>query len=145
MYSIIREKCNGCKKCLDSCEAGAIYMVDDKAQIMTEVCTACGACLNVCEQNAIILSRTELTKMPPKDIVKGQSLISLAKEGMLLIGSALLPLLAEKLTDLLENKVKILGTEYDFKRSEKAKIVPGHKKLRRRAKRRHRSYRNGSK
>ena len=49
---VIKDKCIGCKKCVDQCPFGAIEMVDDKAYI-TEACTVCGACIDACPVGAI--------------------------------------------------------------------------------------------
>ncbi len=53
MFQVDKEKCNGCKACIDVCPVGAISMVDDKAQIDGSKCIDCGKCAQTCPQEAI--------------------------------------------------------------------------------------------
>lgn len=48
-----REKCDGCKTCIESCPNQAIELVDGKAQVKAEDCIECEACVNSCPNNAI--------------------------------------------------------------------------------------------
>ncbi|UCG38801.1 MAG: electron transfer flavoprotein subunit alpha [bacterium] len=50
---VIKEQCNGCEACLDSCPYDAIEMVDGVAWI-NEKCTICLACIEACPVEAII-------------------------------------------------------------------------------------------
>jgi len=45
--------CQGCGRCLQACEQGAISMQDDKAVIDHEKCVLCGYCRRACTQNFI--------------------------------------------------------------------------------------------
>lgn len=45
--------CQGCGRCLEACEQGAIYLRDDKAVINHEGCVLCGYCRQACAQNYI--------------------------------------------------------------------------------------------
>ena len=56
--SIIREKCVGCKLCVQSCLFNAIIVVDGKAEI-TEKCILCGSCVEACKFQAIVLEKAE--------------------------------------------------------------------------------------
>jgi len=55
-----KEKCSGCKLCLDYCPVGAIVMEEKKARIDEDLCTECGNCkrANICPQDAF--EETEL-------------------------------------------------------------------------------------
>ena len=53
MFQVDKEKCIGCKVCVDVCSVGAISMVDDKAQIDVNKCIDCGKCAQICPQEAI--------------------------------------------------------------------------------------------
>ena len=50
---VIKDQCNGCEVCLDSCPYDAIEMIDGVAYI-NENCTLCMACLDACPVEAII-------------------------------------------------------------------------------------------
>ena len=53
MFFINKEKCVGCKVCIDTCPQGAISMENNKAVIDVNKCTECGRCYLVCPQSAI--------------------------------------------------------------------------------------------
>jgi electron transfer flavoprotein alpha subunit len=55
---VIKDKCIGCKKCVDQCPFAAIEMIDEKAYI-TEACTACGICIELCPVEAIIKEKSK--------------------------------------------------------------------------------------
>ncbi len=56
--SVDREKCIGCESCVAVCPAGAMAMVDGKAQVQEEACIACGACISECPVEAISHAKT---------------------------------------------------------------------------------------
>ena len=49
-----KEKCTGCKSCIEVCPVDAIKIENDKAVISDE-CVECGACVNECPSEAISL------------------------------------------------------------------------------------------
>ncbi len=53
MFQVDKEKCIGCKACLDVCPVGAISMVEEKARIDGAKCIDCGRCAQTCPQGAI--------------------------------------------------------------------------------------------
>jgi electron transfer flavoprotein alpha subunit len=55
---VIKDQCNGCEVCLDSCPYDAIEMIDGVAYI-NENCTLCMACLDACPVEAIISEDSE--------------------------------------------------------------------------------------
>lgn len=60
--NIIRDKCIGCKRCVDSCPFGAIEIIDKKA-VIKDNCTLCGSCVESCKFNAINFEREEKEKV----------------------------------------------------------------------------------
>jgi len=49
-------KCNGCEKCISSCPAKAIQMIDGKAMVQGILCKGCGLCCGFCPTEAIDLA-----------------------------------------------------------------------------------------
>lgn len=52
-----KTKCIGCGACASICPAGAIKLVDGKAEIDKAKCKKCGSCQNFCPMEAIDLSK----------------------------------------------------------------------------------------
>ena len=107
MYKINQEKCDGCAACLKICEIGAIYLVDNKAQIDKNFCTECGACVDVCPNNAIILEHAKEQEYPiVADSTPRQPILAAVKSSVVAVGSALLPLLITKVGDIISAKLE---------------------------------------
>ncbi len=51
---IDKEKCNGCRQCVDFCRFHAMVQIKDKPKIFGEICHSCGGCMLVCPQKAIL-------------------------------------------------------------------------------------------
>lgn len=49
----IKDGCEGCEVCLDSCPVDAISMNDGQAEINNSVCTRCGDCFEACPLDMI--------------------------------------------------------------------------------------------
>ena len=56
-----KDKCTGCKICIEKCPVNAISMEDEKAKINMEECIHCGTCHGVCSQEAV---RHDSEKIP---------------------------------------------------------------------------------
>ncbi len=50
---VIKELCDGCGVCIQTCSVNAITMQEGKAKINPFMCTGCGACIPVCPREAI--------------------------------------------------------------------------------------------
>ncbi len=50
---IDREKCNGCRKCVDFCKFNALAYLYDRVLVFKNICHNCEGCALVCEQQAI--------------------------------------------------------------------------------------------
>lgn len=48
-----RGSCIGCGSCVESCNFGAIKLLDNKITILPEVCTLCGECISCCPTKAL--------------------------------------------------------------------------------------------
>ena len=58
---IDKNKCIGCRVCLEVCSVNAISIKNKKAEIDIDKCIRCGKCHEVCPQNAI---RHDSEKIP---------------------------------------------------------------------------------
>lgn len=48
-----KEKCIGCRKCVDFCRFNALVLVKKKPMLFDEVCHSCGGCALVCPEGAV--------------------------------------------------------------------------------------------
>ena len=72
------EKCNGCKKCVDSCYFNAISWNEEKKQPVFDgfSCEGCGVCQIVCPEKAIELVQVENAKIGYGKTKYGFSVVS---------------------------------------------------------------------
>jgi ferredoxin len=50
---INKQKCIGCKLCVDTCPMDAIQLLDGKAEIDPDTCFNCRVCISACPEGAI--------------------------------------------------------------------------------------------
>jgi Fe-S-cluster-containing hydrogenase component 2 len=103
MITIDRQKCNGCSECLDTCNVGAIYLVDKKAYVDQSLCTSCVSCIEVCPVQAIqLVEKRSLQKPPTAEIQPAKkTVLPTVKAALVTLGSSLLPVLISKIGDVV--------------------------------------------
>ncbi len=70
------EKCNSCRKCLDSCYFNAIEWKNDKPGLKEFSCEGCGVCELVCPQGAVRLEDVENARIGFADTGYGFRVVS---------------------------------------------------------------------
>jgi Pyruvate/2-oxoacid:ferredoxin oxidoreductase delta subunit len=50
-----KSRCNGCTRCVQSCVYQAIFMQDDKAELLPDRCYGCGLCVTRCPTRALTM------------------------------------------------------------------------------------------
>lgn len=103
MIVIDREKCQGCAACLNACNSGAIYLVDNKAHVDLENCTSCERCMDVCPVGAIRLIKSNSVQRRPTAQIPTAKMPEQPtfKTALATLGNTLLPQLITKLSDLI--------------------------------------------
>ena len=103
MIKIDQQKCNGCSACMDACAVGAIYLVDNKANIDESLCTSCGKCIEVCPVQAIQLVADVIVPQTVTAEVQSTrtSLWPTFKAAVVTLGGTLLPVLVSKIGDVI--------------------------------------------
>ena len=51
---VVKEKCTGCKVCMNTCPKDAMIFNNGKVEIIEDKCIGCMVCANACPVNAII-------------------------------------------------------------------------------------------
>ena len=78
-----KDKCYGCKKCVDFCKFNALAYVRNKPMLFKEVCHSCGGCLLVCPKGAV----SEVDR-PVGKVYQGNAGENTFMSGLLNIGEA---------------------------------------------------------
>ncbi len=52
---VSKDKCSGCKQCVDVCPTEAISMVKEKAVVDADECIYCETCIDECVKDAIAM------------------------------------------------------------------------------------------
>jgi len=60
-----KEKCIGCKTCVERCPFGAVFIDEKKAQVNAPFCRGCGICTLICPKGAISLEYTMYMRKLP--------------------------------------------------------------------------------
>ena len=67
VYSLIpsfdKEKCTGCRKCLDFCRFNALSFIRNKPKVFSEVCHSCGGCEIICPEYAVKMEKRSVGKI----------------------------------------------------------------------------------
>lgn len=58
-----REKCTGCRRCVDFCKFGALAYTPDKLMVFPKLCHSCGGCILLCPQKALREEKRELGRV----------------------------------------------------------------------------------
>ena len=58
---IIRENCNLCGKCIDTCPESAVSLENEIVRFDRDKCTACGECIGICDPEALTIYGKQVT------------------------------------------------------------------------------------
>lgn len=103
MITINEKQCNGCGACMDACEVGAIYLVDNKAHVDESLCPSCGNCIEVCPVQAIQpVADVVVTPQPSAKVQSSRtSFWPTLKAAVVTLGSTVAPIVISKIGDFI--------------------------------------------
>ena len=130
VMQVNQELCAGCGVCVEVCSSGAIYLIDQRAEIDTALCTSCNACVEACPNGAIAavsepaqLVPTAVLTAPETQIVPTPThtvlpvaepfthgLTSLAGTALAFLGREVAPRLIDVLANALERRLSTPAT-----------------------------------
>lgn len=99
-----KEKCTGCRACVDFCHFNALAFIFDKPVVFPEVCHSCGGCSLMCPAGAV----TEAPKETGEVIIGKHKNITTVT-GMLNIGEASgVPVIADVLSQVPSDNTPVI-------------------------------------
>lgn len=103
MIKINQEHCNGCGACMNTCNVGAIYLVDKKADVDQSLCTSCGNCIELCPVQAIqLVADVVVTPTPSAEVQSSRtSFWPTLKAAVVTLGSSVAPIVISKIGDII--------------------------------------------
>ncbi len=66
VYTVLKVRCDGCKRCMIPCKEKAISIIEGKARIDPDKCQGCGDCVTSCRRQAIKLDDSKKTSEAKK-------------------------------------------------------------------------------
>jgi len=133
---IDQQKCNGCGTCMDACNVGAIYLVDNKTYVDQSLCTSCGNCIEVCPVQAIqLVADVVVTPTPFAEVQSSRtSFWPTLKAAVVTLGSTVAPIVISKIGDVVVSALE----------SKPDRSVLSNKKTQTSGRQQRRRYRGGS-
>lgn len=52
-----KNKCIGCRKCVDFCKFNALFYIKDAPMVFSDICHSCGGCEIICEKDAVLQTK----------------------------------------------------------------------------------------
>jgi NAD-dependent dihydropyrimidine dehydrogenase PreA subunit len=123
LITIDIERCTGCGACLETCPAGALYLVDGKAAVDEALCRECEVCLDACPEQAIALTEQrvprpeparQLARRPEPDVIRVRTrpapvplrtrVLPVVSAALAWAGREIVPRLADTLLDAIDRR-----------------------------------------
>lgn len=86
--------CNGCGKCVEVCEVGAVTIRESKASIDQDNCSSCGDCLVICPRRAIPINWARDDREMQRKLVESCAAVLANKKGRAFFVSFLMDITA---------------------------------------------------
>lgn len=99
-----KEKCSGCRKCVEFCKFNSLAYIKDKLLVFPELCHACRGCVMLCPEMALSEGRRDIGRIENGIAGKVKT-----RTGVLNTGEATgVPIIRKLLCDLPENEPVII-------------------------------------
>lgn len=97
--SFDKEKCTGCKECVNFCAFHALAFVKEEPMLFPELCHSCGGCLLVCKHGAVLEKKKQVG-----EVLIGKSGMTNFLSGMMKVGEVSgVPIIKKLLEYIPEN------------------------------------------